>query len=128
MKIVRWIFWAAAIFGIAVVAPLYFLEGWMGANYPPAPNRPELYYGFTGVTLASQFLYVLIALDPKRFRPVILVGIAGKLSFVCACTILYMKGRVALPVFTMSLFDLAWVVLFALAWVRIGRLALSRSS
>lgn len=120
MAIVRWIFWAAAIFGIAVVAPLYFLEGWMGANYPPAPNRPENYYGFVGVTLATQFLYVLIALDPVRFRPVILVGIAAKLSFVGACTILYLEGRVAQPVFAMSLFDLVWAVLFAYAWWRIG--------
>jgi hypothetical protein len=121
MTIVRWIFWAAAIFGIAVIAPLYFLEGWMSANFPPPIARPENYYGFVGVTLASQFLYVLIALDPVRFRPVILVGMAGKLSFVGACTTLYLQGRIALPVFAMSLFDLVWVVLFALAWVRIGQ-------
>lgn len=120
MQMVRWIFWAAAIFGIVVVAPLYFLEGTMAAS-PIA--RPEYYYGFAGVTLASQFLYVLIALDPVRFRPVILVGMAGKFSFVAACTILYLQGRVELPVFAMSLFDLVWVVLFALAWLRIGRLS-----
>lgn len=123
MAIVRWIFWAAAIFGIAVVAPLYFLEGWMNANFPPPIARPENYYGFVGVTLALQFLYVLIALDPVRFRPVILVGMAAKLSFVGACTILYLEGRVAMPVFAVSLFDLAWVVLFALAWIRIGQVA-----
>ncbi|MCA1748094.1 MAG: hypothetical protein LC634_00645 [Sphingomonadales bacterium] len=123
MAIVRWIFWAAAIFGIAVIAPLYFLEGFMSANFPPPIARPENYYGFVGVTLASQFLYVLIALDPVRFRPVILVGMAGKLSFVGACAILYLQGRIALPVFAMSLFDLVWVVLFALAWRRIGRIS-----
>lgn len=123
MTLVRWIFWSAAIFGVAVIAPLYFLEGWMSANFPPAIARPENYYGFVGIALASQFLYVLVALDPPRFRPVILVGMAGKLSFAVACTLLYLQGRVGQPVFAMSLFDYVWVGLFAFAWHRIGRVA-----
>ncbi|MBC2778723.1 hypothetical protein [Parasphingopyxis marina] len=121
MRLARWIFGIAAIWGIAVIAPLYFLERWIGEYFPPPIAHPETYYGFVGVTLAWQFLYGLIAYDPLRYRPVMLIGAAGKLSFATSSAALYLQGRVGMPVFGASLFDLALAILFVIAWWRTGK-------
>ena len=44
----------------------------------PEINHPELYYGFVGVTLAWQIVYVLIGLDPLRYRPFMLLARSAK--------------------------------------------------
>lgn len=127
MRLARWIFGLAAAFGIAGLAPLYLMEGWIAENAPPAISHPEYFYGFLGVTLAWQIMYAFIAFDPLRYRPVMPVGALGKLSFVAACTALYLEGRAAAPVFAASLFDLVFVVLFAAAWLKTGDAASARS-
>ena len=53
-KGVRLVFWAAGIYGLIVVTPLYFLESQFAKQAPPAITHPEFYYGFAGVTLAWQ--------------------------------------------------------------------------
>ena len=42
------LFTASGIYGILVLAPMYFLERPLGELLPPAPTHPELYYGFVG--------------------------------------------------------------------------------
>jgi hypothetical protein len=54
MRFARLIFTAAGIYGIVVLTPLYFLEGWLGRNAPPPITHPEFYYAFVGVALAWQ--------------------------------------------------------------------------
>lgn len=120
MRFARWLFALAAIWGVIVVAPMYFLEGRLGIDFPPPVARPEIYYGFVGVVLSSQLLYVLIAIDPLRFRPIMLVGALGKLSFFGACLVLYLQGRVVADVVAMTAPDLVLAVLFCVAWYRTG--------
>lgn len=116
MRFAKWVFLVAGASGILVVAPLYILERWTGEFDPPPINHPEYYYGFAGVTLAWQFLYLLIASNPARFRPVMLLGVLAKTSFVVALAVLYAQGRV-LPRWLGSLaFDATWVVLFLVAY------------
>jgi len=45
---------AAGIYGIAVIAPQYFMEAQVGRDYPPAITHPEYFYGFVGVGLAGK--------------------------------------------------------------------------
>src|SRR5258708_968085 len=70
MHFAKRVFLLAGAAGILLVAPGYFLERWAGGFDPPAVNHPEFYYGFVGIVLVFQFLYLLIAPDPSRFRPV----------------------------------------------------------
>ena len=46
MKLARWIFGIAGVYGILVIAPLYFMEARIGHDDPPAITHPEYFYGF----------------------------------------------------------------------------------
>src|SRR5262249_47353478 len=94
MRFAKWVFLVAGVSGILMVAPLYFREQGMGEDYPPAINHPEYYYGFAGVTLAWQFLFLVIASDPPRYRPAMLPALLEKASFALAIPVLYALGRV----------------------------------
>ena len=53
----RRLFLFAGIYGVLVVAPLFFLEDQIGKLNPPAITHPEFYYGFVCVTFAWQIVY-----------------------------------------------------------------------
>ena len=76
----RWIFRIAAIYGLIALTPLYFLEARVAA---PAPllAHPEHFYGFIGTALAAQVMFLVIASDPARYRPLMLAGVLEKLAF-----------------------------------------------
>src|SRR5919106_364637 len=69
------VFTAAAVYGILVLAPQYFLEDRVGRDFPPSITHPEHFYGFIGVALAWQVLFLIIASDPVRYRPAMLAAI-----------------------------------------------------
>ena len=46
MKLASRVFRFAGVYGLLVLAPQYFTEGELGADYPPAITHPEFYYGF----------------------------------------------------------------------------------
>ena len=68
MRFAKWVFLLAGVSGILLVVPPYFLERQTSEDYPPPITHPEYYYGFFGVTLAWQFLFLVIASDPVRYR------------------------------------------------------------
>jgi hypothetical protein len=109
MKFVRIIFAAAAAWGFLALVPGLFAE---------AGPRPEYYYGFIGLALVFQLIFVLIALDPARYRALVSIAILEKLSFFLPVAILYQQGRVAMgPVFVGAMVDWLFMLLFALAWL-----------
>lgn len=61
MKLVRWIFTAAGVYGLISMAPMYFLESAINRHAPPSITHPMFSYGFVGVTLAWQLLFLAIA-------------------------------------------------------------------
>jgi hypothetical protein len=81
MRFSRRVFVAAGIWGLLVVFPLYFLEAKINQQQPPPITHPEYYYGFIGVTLAWQILYLAIARNPVKYRTIILIAILAKLSY-----------------------------------------------
>lgn len=109
MKIVRIIFALAAAWGFVAVIPGLFAE---------AGPRPEYYYGFLGLALVFQLVFVLISFDPARYRPLIPIAVLEKFAFFLPVTLLYLQGRVAMgAVFFGAMVDGLFMLLFALAWL-----------
>lgn len=113
MKFARNVFLAAGIYGLVSLPPLYFLEGYIATDSPPAITHPEFFYGFIGVALAWQFAFFLISRDPLRYRAFMLPGIFEKLSFAIAVVALYLQGRLAPAGLLFAAIDLTLAALFA---------------
>ena len=72
--------------------------------------------GIWGVTLVWQILFFVIARDPVKYRTIMLIAILEKLSYALAVPVLFAAGRVPKGSLLISLPDLAWAILFAIAY------------
>lgn len=117
MRFAKWVFLLAGVWGVLIVAPMY-LEDRFFRDDPPAINRPEFYYGFVGVTLAWQVMFLLIASDPVRYRRAMPVAMLEKAGFALAVPILYAADRVTVTWVGYSSIDAVWFVLFGISWLR----------
>jgi hypothetical protein len=113
----RRVFRIAAIYGILVLAPQYFLEERLAIDFPPPLTHPEHFYGFIGIALAWQFVFLLIASDMPRYRPLMLVAVLEKLAFGVPAWMLYLQGRAAAPVVAAGSVDLVLGALFVAAFL-----------
>jgi hypothetical protein len=114
MGVARWIFLIAGIYGALVLIPGFFLER---MTPPPALTHPEFYYGFFGAALVWQFVFLAIARDPAKFRPLMLLAVLEKAAFFAPSLWLYFSGRLAMGgPFIGGLIDGVLMVLFAIAW------------
>jgi hypothetical protein len=118
MRFAKWVFLFAGISGILMVLPPYFLEAKTGEEYPPPINHPEYYYGFFGITLAWQFLFLVIGSDPVRYRLAMLPAMLEKVSFALAIPVLYAQGRVPPILLGFAAMDATWLLLFIAAYLR----------
>jgi hypothetical protein len=118
MKFARNVFLFAGIYGILVLTPLYFLEGEIGRRTPPAISHPEYFYGFIGVGLAWQILFLLLAHDPVRYRLMMLPAILEKISYGLALVALLAQGRVPLSIFALGSLDWVFAFLFVAAFAK----------
>ena len=116
MKFASRLFLIAAIYGIAGLVPQYFMEAKNGSDFPPAITHPEYYYGFIGVALAWQLMFLLVARDPVRYRLAMLPGALEKIGFGAAGVVLCMQDRVATQMLAFGCVDLAFAVLFLVAF------------
>ncbi|MCJ9428970.1 hypothetical protein [Kordiimonas marina] len=117
MKFARWVFTIAGIYGILVLTPMYFTES-MAVHLRGPDNYPEYYYGFAGVALAFQVLFLLIGRDPVRLRAAMIPSMLEKLSFVGAVWPLYFAGRTPGITASLASVDLLLTGLFAIAYVK----------
>src|ERR1700733_11918406 len=118
MRFAKWVFLLAGISGVLMLIPPYFLEDQFGQDYPPPINHPELYYGFFGVTLSWQFMFLVIGSDPIRFRTAMLPSMLEKASFAAAVAFLYALQRVTGAWLGFASMDATWLVLFFIAYLR----------
>ncbi|MBZ5616099.1 MAG: hypothetical protein LAO23_19000 [Acidobacteriia bacterium] len=118
MKFAKVVFWAAGIWGVLVLTPLYFMFDVIGRQDPPPITHPAFYYGFVGVGLAWQIAFLIIATNPARFRPLMIAGIVEKLSYAAALIVLYLERRLHASDLTFGVVDLLFGVLFVLAFLR----------
>jgi hypothetical protein len=121
MKLARWVFNIADVYGVISIAPLYFMEQAIGQQDPPPITHPMFFYGFVGVTLVWQLLFLAIAYQPVRLRPVIPFAVIEKLSFGIGAMVLYRHGRLDHSDLYFGGIDLALAVLFTLVWWRLAR-------
>ena len=110
------VFLCAGIYGLAVLLPQYFLEEKLGRDFPPRLTHPEHFYGFIGVALTWQFVFLIIAGNIQRYRLLMLPAIAEKLSFGAAALVLYAQSRIAPLVAGAGIIDLLFAILFVLAF------------
>ena len=116
MSFARRVFLTAAVYGVLVLAPQYFMEAKVGRDFPPPITHPEHFYGFIGVALAWQVLFVVIARDPGRYRPVMPVAVLEKLGFGIAAVVLFAQGRLHAAILGAGIIDLVLAALFLAAF------------
>jgi hypothetical protein len=116
MRFAKWVFLLSGFSGVAMVAPLYFEDRFF-ADYPPAINRPEFYYGFAGLCLAWQVMFIVIGFDPVRYRMAMLPAVLEKASFAGAIPVLYAFERVPAVWIRFAAMDATWMVLFVVAFL-----------
>jgi hypothetical protein len=121
IKLAQRLFLVAGIYGVAVVAPLFFLGNAIGTYDPPAITHPEFYYGFVCGTLAWQIVYLMMSRDPLRFRPMLLPAIFGKTGFAISVLVLFVQQRLAAANIILPSIDLVLAGLFLWAYVALGR-------
>ena len=110
MRFAKIVFLVAGIYGLLVLAPIYFMEKMIGRETPPPINHPEYFYGFVGVGLAWQVLFLVLSTDPVRYRAMILPSMLEKVSFGIALFVLFMQGRIAPS--TLGIGSIDWIFAF----------------
>ncbi|HEY7097778.1 MAG TPA: hypothetical protein VH437_13720 [Terriglobales bacterium] len=118
MRFARIVYLIAAFYGFISLIPLYFMLNRVGQEAPPAVTHPEFYYGFLGVTLLWQMVFLMMAKDPIRYRPLMPISILEKLVYAVPVLLLYSLGRVHPSIMRSSLPDLIFGLLFAIAYLR----------
>lgn len=117
------VFQLAGIYGIVVLAPQYLIELGIGPPLPRPVVRPEDFYGFVGLALVWQFVFLLISREPERYRPLMLIGVLEKLAFGVPALLLYAAGRVEPVVAIFGSIDLTLGAFFLLAYRATPRVA-----
>ena len=117
MKFAKIVFLVAGIYGILVIAPLFFMEGVVSSMTPPAITHPEYYYGFACTALVWQILFLVLSRDPVRYRPMILVAVFEKIPagiFFIALVLFHL----APPSMLIGIVDVILGILFFIAYVK----------
>jgi hypothetical protein len=117
VRLARRVFAVAGIYGLIVLLPLYFAEPLLAAR--ASVNHPEYFYGFIGVASVFQLVYLTIARDPVRFRPLMPLAVLAKLNFFIAVATLYAFGRVNTHSMALVSVDLLLGIAFAFVWLRL---------
>jgi hypothetical protein len=118
MRFARITFLVAGIYGLVGLTPLYFLEGLIGRQTPPALTHVEFFYGFVGTALAWQVVFLVIARDPMHHRLMMLPSILEKIAYGIAVIVLLRQHRIAASSFAVSAVDWIFAVLFAISFAR----------
>ena len=118
MKFARYSFLIAGVYGLLSLSPMYFMEAKNGREFPPAISHPEYYYGFIGVALAWQVLFLVLSINPKRYRPMMIPAMLEKLSFAVPAIALFLQNRVAFLMVVAAIPDLIFLCLFATAFIK----------
>jgi len=112
MKFARWVFRIAGVYGIIVLAPMLFLERQMA----PGAVHPVFFYAWVSLGLTWQILFLVLSMNPVRYRPMMLVCVLQKATAVIAIPWLYSVGRVGGMWLGAAASDLVFAVLFLSAY------------
>ena len=121
MKFAKIIFWIAAIWGFLAITPLYFMFNMISEKDPPPITHPGFYYGFVGLALAWQIAFLVIALDPLRFRPMMIPSMVEKFAWGIAVAVLVLQRRMHGSDLLFAGTDTLLGLLFVAAYVKTAR-------
>jgi len=120
MKFARFAFGIAAIWGILVLTPLYFIFDLIGRQDPPPITHPAFYYGFVSVGLTFQIVFLVIAKDPVRLRPMMIPSVLEKFGYGATLLVLYLQSRLHIQDLALGAVDVLFGVLFIVAYLKTG--------
>jgi hypothetical protein len=118
MRFAKIVFWIAAIWGVLVITPLYFMFDLISRVDPPPITHPGFFYGFAGTALAWQIAFFFIAHDPVRHRPLMIPSVFEKLSYGSAVIVLVRQGRMHSSDLVFGGIDLLLGILFVAAYFK----------
>lgn len=95
MRLARFVFIGAGIWGIAVLTPLYWLVDISGRRYAVPTDYPQFFYGFIGVAIAWQIAFLMIGSNPARFRIFMIPAMLEKFGYVSTLLFLYSQSRIS---------------------------------
>jgi len=121
MRFAKIVFWIAAIWGVLIITPLYFMFDLIGRNDPPPITHPGFFYGFAGAALAWQIAFFFIAKDPLRHRPLMIPSMLEKFGYGAAVVILVLQGRMHSSDLVFGAVDLLLGLLFVVAYLKTRR-------
>ena len=121
MKIAKWIFRIAGIYGLVVMIPIAFSEKLIEQMMPPAVNHPEFFYGFVLLNISWQVLYLILARDPVQYRLMMLPAFLAKASAPFALTLLVLQNRISTQWIPTAFIDGVFATLFLFAYWMTGR-------
>jgi len=126
MKFGKIAFRVAAIWGVLIITPLYFMFDLIGRKDPPAITHPAFFYGFVGLALAWQIAFFVIGGDPVRYRPLMIPSIFEKFSYGTAVVVLVLQNRMKPSDLVFAATDVLLGVLFIVAYLKTPRQASTR--
>ena len=115
MKLAKWIFLIAGIFGLISTIPLAFAEKIMSVQ------QPVFYYGFVCLDICLQIVYIIISTSPMRFRPMMIPAFLAKASGTVALTWLYLIDKVSTQWITIGAVDGIFAILFLIGYFSIPK-------
>jgi len=118
MKFAEIVFWIAAVWGVLVLTPLYFMFDVIGRQDPPPITHPAFFYGFISVGLAFQVAFIVIARDPVRLRPMMIPSVIEKFGYGVSLVALYLQHRLHPQDLAFGGVDLLFGVLFLVAFFK----------
>ena len=118
MRLAKYVFIGAGIWGIIVLTPLFFLFDITGRSYAPPLQYPQFFYGFMSVAMAWQIAFLVIGANPVRFRPLMIPAIIEKLGYVAILAVLRSQARISAEDAAAAWPDLLLGILFIAAFVK----------
>jgi hypothetical protein len=118
VRFAKIVFLVAGIYGLLILTPIYFMEGKIGRETPPAITHPEYFYGFLGAGLAWQVLFLVLASDPGRYRAMILPSVLEKVTYGIALIVLFSQHRLPLSLLEVGSVDWVFAFLFLAAYFK----------
>ena len=121
MVFAKRVFFWSGVYGLVVLTPLYFLESTLNEMAPPPIAHPEYFYGFVGLALSWQVVFLIISRDPVRYRLLMIPSMLEKFSFGVGALVLFAAGRISVQTALSGTMDLALGALFVAAFLRTRR-------
>lgn len=118
MKFAKYTFLIAGIYGIFALVPMYFMKDYVGQQNPPAITHAEFFYGFVGVALAWQFVFLIISRNPAKYRLLMLPAILEKAVWGIPALILFLQNKLSVSMLGAGMIDLLWGALFVAAYLK----------